>query len=241
MPEARPLPDLVVETQPAAGSGRASVFSALDLDLGLVDAADLQGNPPPAAFLVSEAPAAAPVASGSETPLEPYAQTEPCMLPTGTQWAQLRALVVHDDASERMHWRARMALARLVWVDEASTSTQAIKALEARRYSLLVVTCQAATIDPADVVNAFHHFNPKGMAVLTGVLPPEASADGFEPAQPDRWSDRLKAKLLGHADLPPFLHSASLVQDEFAFRLPSPLSPLAMETVLRAWERQFRG
>lgn len=109
---------------------------------------------PAAAFLVAAAPRATPAAA----------------LGAGVAAAAKvhRALVVHPQALDRLHWRSRMALVRLVWVDEARSTEEALRALHIRRYSLLVLAARMAEVDARAVLQAFRHWSPAGMAVLVG-------------------------------------------------------------------------
>jgi len=223
-----PLPDLFVESQPSPLQPQAP--AALDLDLGLAKA--VPPTSPPAAFLMTNAPVAACE--------EEFASTSPDAMGGFDEWINHKALVVHDNPAERIHWRARMALANLVWMDEATTTTQALTAIDAAQYSLLVVSCECSTVDPVAVVEAYHYSNEQGLTVVTGVSQDDLPLmDGDEPPPaPTSWTAKFRA-LWKREDLQSrFHHSTAFSAGHFAHQLMAPLNPADMDAVLREWVRR---
>lgn len=82
-------------------------------------------------------------------------------------WADKRVMVVSADESERMYLRARLALAQLVWVDEAATTTQALTALAVRPYAMAFVNLDSVAIDGAAIAARLRAGNPLATLVLT--------------------------------------------------------------------------
>lgn len=214
----KPLPDLFVETQPLPLPHAASSSINLDLDLGFVDG--------PA--LPSEASADFP----STNPAE--------LVPLHHRMNQ-RALVVVENSAERIHWRARMALVNLVWMDEAVSTAQAMSLIESKPYGLIVVSCESMAIDPVAVVEAFHHANERGLMVVTGVSPDDLPLDDGEgPSPPPTgWRGRLKAIWKGEDLQSRFHHSTAFSAGHYAHQLRAPLNPVDMDAVLREWQRRL--
>jgi CheY-like chemotaxis protein len=228
MPEKQPLPDLFVETQPCPLPSQAPAPLDLDLDFPELPVA----SPPKAGFLVADAPVAS----------KEFAPTDPGSRPAASRWVHQKALVVHDNPAERIHWRARMALANLVWVDEATTTAQALTALDTHQYSLVVVSCECPTVDPVAVVEAYHEHNERGLTVVTGVSPedfPLGAGDDSPPLQAG-WRGKLRSFWKGEDLQSRFHHSTAFSAGHFAHQLMAPLNPADMDAVLREWGRRLR-
>jgi hypothetical protein len=114
---------------PSADPGVPTLGAALDLDLGIdFDATD-------------------PLPSRTHVPLSPQAaRTQPLARSQALQTAARRVLVVSADVQERAHLRACLALSRLVWVDEASTTTQARSALADHAHALVFINVDTPVV-----------------------------------------------------------------------------------------------
>ena len=226
MPTKPPLPDLFVETQPTPLPTPAPV--ALDLDLGL---SDLGAAAPPSAFLVADSPVAHP----------DFVATSPDELAELGGWVHQKALVVHDNPAERIHWRARMALANLVWMDEAVTTAQALAAIGTNQYSLVVVSCECTGVDPVAVVEAYHVRNARGLTVVTGLSHDDLPLTDGDSSPPPAtgWTAKLRAMWKGEDLQSRFHHSTAFSAGHYAHQLLAPLSPSDMDAVLREWKRRL--
>ena len=84
-------------------------------------------------------------------------------------WQDSRVLLVSADADERIYLRARLALAKLVWVDEATTTSQAASAMESRRYILAVFNLDVPMVDGLGLAKKFRQVHPYATCVVTSV------------------------------------------------------------------------
>lgn len=82
-------------------------------------------------------------------------------------WTDKRVLIVTSDDSERMYLRARLALAQLVWVDDAATTTQALAALTARPYAMAFVNMDSVAIDGLSIATQLRAGNVAAALILT--------------------------------------------------------------------------
>lgn len=202
MTPAAPAPDAFADTLP----GLLGDADGLDLDLS---GSTPVAPPPPAAFLVSSAPVA---------DVQAYDATQPVGTLT-TGWLVWRVLVASTDETERMYLRARLALANLVKVDEALTTTQALAALHAREYTLVFVNDDSATIDASAVAAAYRLHNRLGSLVVT-----TSSLEGRHPLNLlARWREWKLRQHLGDA--------------RFNRWVGKPLSPADVRDVLQDWAR----
>lgn len=94
-------------------------------------------------------------------------------------WLHRRVLVVSADADERVYLRARLALARLVWVDEATTTTQAEGAMNTHRYLMAIFNLDAPVVDGLALALRFRQTHPGAVCVVTGAKPPQAGPLGL--------------------------------------------------------------
>jgi hypothetical protein len=83
-----------------------------------------------------------------------------------------RVLVVSADADERMYLRARLALAYLVVVDEAATSTQAQVAMQTNRHILGIFNLDDPVVDGQALALEFHRQNPGAQRLATSLWRP---------------------------------------------------------------------
>jgi CheY-like chemotaxis protein len=121
----------------------------LDLDLDL----DLDAPPP--------------VASAPKLPADVMVRTQPlASTRTHTHLAR-RVLVVSADPEERIYLRARLALAHLVWVEEAGTTTQARAAMESHPYLLGLFNVDDTVVDGWTLLREFRERNPRAKAWAT--------------------------------------------------------------------------
>lgn len=79
-----------------------------------------------------------------------------------------RVLVVSADVEERVYLRARLALARLVWVDEAATTTQAEEAMKAQRHLMAIFNIDSTVVDGLALAARFRQSHPGAVCVVTG-------------------------------------------------------------------------
>lgn len=113
---------------------------------------------------------------------------------SGFPWQDGRVLVVSADLDERVYLRARLALAKLVWVDEATTTTQAQVSMKAHRYTMAIFNLDVPVIDGLALVKQFRHTYPDAVCVVTGSASPKAGPLGFL----SRWRQWQREKeLLG--------------------------------------------
>ena len=99
--------------------------------------------------------------------LAAFTRTDPSIDFSPQPWRDRRVLVVSGDAQERMYLRARLALSRLSWMDEATSSTQALAAMDGRPYLLAFVNLDSAVIDAEWISRRFRADNPGGTLVFT--------------------------------------------------------------------------
>jgi CheY-like chemotaxis protein len=59
-----------------------------------------------------------------------------------------RALIVSSDRSERLYFRARLALARLTLADEAESGSQAVELARSQQYDLALLACALPDMTP---------------------------------------------------------------------------------------------
>lgn len=124
-----------------------------------------------------------------------------------------RVLVVSANEEERVYLRTRLALAKLVWVDEALTTTQALECMAAHPYLLGVFSLDDAVIDGWALAEQFAQHNPKAARVA---LSEQAQARGWRPSAHWRaWQLGRRAQAVGLTSL-----------------LPKPLEPPQLALVL---------
>ncbi len=78
-----------------------------------------------------------------------------------------RVLVVSADADERMYIRARLAIGRLVWMDEVTTTTQAMAAMDDVHYVLVIINLDSPVIDSWVLARHFKQRHPRLLMVAT--------------------------------------------------------------------------
>lgn len=145
-------------------------FSKVDIDLDAIAALPPVPNPGIAAPVVGVLSARPMVSFGEFMPTAVI----PCVDPVGDaagrvsgSWMDRRVMVVSADESERMYLRARLALAHLVWVDEAASTTQALAALAVRPYALAFVNVDSVAIDGNVIAKHLRAGNAASALVLT--------------------------------------------------------------------------
>ncbi len=144
-------------TDPIFDVGGAAAAAAVPAYPGSADTASASIDRPVATTVDSIA-AAVPAVAGD------WPETERRLPPS---WGDRRVMVVSADESERMYLRARLALAHLVWVDEAATTTQALAALAVRPYAMAFVNLDSVAIDGSTVALHLRAGNPLAALVLT--------------------------------------------------------------------------
>ena len=160
--------DAAAQTEKAVVGGDATTSS-------LVQAVD----PPPI------------VAKLSPAPSDGWRDTERRLPPS---WADKRVIVVSADESERMYLRARLSLARLVWADEAATTTQALAALATRPYAMAFVNVDSAAVDVLAIAAQLRAGNVAATLILTS-----NAVSGGHPLNPiARWRRWRLSHLVGH-------------------------------------------
>lgn len=82
-----------------------------------------------------------------------------------------RVLVVSADAEERIYLRARLAIAGLVWLDEATTTTQAISAMSDDAHLLVFINLDSPAIDGMALAKFLLERHPKAKPVATTLEP----------------------------------------------------------------------
>lgn len=98
---------------------------------------------------------------------DPHSRTVPMpMLRTANSFRR-RVLVVSADTDERMYLRARLALAKLTWMVEASTTIQAQSEIDKHPYALVLVNLDDPVIDGIAIVREFHLQHPSVPCVGT--------------------------------------------------------------------------
>lgn len=117
---------------------------------------------------------------------DPHTRTVPLPMMRTANSLKRRVLVISADADERMYLRARLALAKLTWLVEATTTTQAQAELDKYPYVLVMVNLDDPVIDGIAVVREFHlqHPNIPCVATLSLRTPVVALAKGPN-ARPD--------------------------------------------------------
>lgn len=156
--------------------------AAVNLDLDLDEVASSDRPVAPAVdFIATAAPAVA----------ADWADTARPLLPS---WADKRVMVVSTDESERTYLRARLALAHLVWVDEAATTTQALAALAVRPYAMAFVNLDSVAIDGGAIAARLRAGNPSAALVLTS----SAVSGGHPFNLLARWRRWQLGRHLGH-------------------------------------------
>lgn len=88
---------------------------------------------------------------------------------SGFPWQDRRVLVVSADAQERVYLRARLALAKLVWVDEMVTTTQAESAMDTHHYLMAIFNLDIPVVDGTALAKRFRRVQPEAVCVVTGV------------------------------------------------------------------------
>jgi hypothetical protein len=78
-----------------------------------------------------------------------------------------RVLLVSQDFDERMYLRARLALAKLVWVDEAQTHAQASLCMQTHSYVLGVFNLDSSNLDVCGLAVVFKKRNPTSVRLAT--------------------------------------------------------------------------
>lgn len=216
LPELPEVARLPTETAEIASMAEAELDLDLDLDFNLdsqaVATQPLAAGPLTQEALESPAPSTPLVAVGDTVHLDleaegadynghfdPMSQTMPLRLQTTQRLMSSRVLVVSADIDERMYLRARLALANLVLVDEASTSTQALAAMENRNHVLGIFNLDDPVVDARTLAEQFRALNPTAQVVATASI-----RNPSRLALASRWKQwRLKRRLsrVGIADL----------------------------------------
>ncbi len=174
----------VADADPS-GTGASALGAALDLDLGIdFDATD-------------------PMPTPTHVPLSHQAaRTPPQARSQVLQTASRRVLVVSADAQERAHLRACLALSRLVWVDEASTTTQARSALADHHHALVFINVDTPVIDSARLLAEVRQLRPQALVLATSDGRGDASGLRWRWwGGVTRWWQRRAAKQAGFHDL----------------------------------------
>jgi CheY-like chemotaxis protein len=135
---------------------------SLDVDLGLDLDLDLSVAPESA----SEGPLASLDALGA-LPADSSAATQPLVRAVPGGAPTRRVLVISADADERMYARARFAVRRVGWLDEVSTSTQAMAAMDDVRYGLALINLDSPVIDAWALARRFREVQPQAVMVAT--------------------------------------------------------------------------
>jgi hypothetical protein len=90
-----------------------------------------------------------------------------------------RVLVVSADVDERVYLRARLALARLVWVDEAATTTQAEESMKTQRHLMAIFNLDSTVVDGLALATRFRQTHPGSVCVVTGAASPRSGPWGM--------------------------------------------------------------
>lgn len=96
-----------------------------------------------------------------------------------------RALVVSGDVEERMYLRTRLALARLVWMDEATSTTQALATMEDQPHVLAFFNLDSPAIDAWTLAERFRKAHPSAMVLATTTA--FANDSAWNPLSRWRW------------------------------------------------------
>lgn len=160
-PDARQAQALNPGQTPDADPNGGALDLDLDLDLDLnLDLNAAEQGPVPDFDLDLNAPAQAAV-------VDPAQSTRPCAPPLGGHAHARRALVISADVDERVYIRARLAMGRWVWLDDASTTTQASAAMDDVRYVLALINLDASVIDAWALAARFKAKYPHALMVAT--------------------------------------------------------------------------
>lgn len=188
-------PAIDTPVQPATTAQTVDI--ELDFDLGLDPVLPLDPIRVPAMHLgtapdttVPTAAALGPVGPAALQVTRPIAPLMWGARPTR------RVLVISADADERMYARARFAVRRVVWLDETSTSTQAMAAMDDVRYGIALINLDSPVIDAWALARRFRAAQPHAIMVATsstvGVLPWLALGQHWR-----AWQLRSRAKAEG--------------------------------------------
>jgi CheY-like chemotaxis protein len=161
----RPLPNFDT-TQPLSLDGGAA--EGVDLDLDLDVDLDLGASLSPGAPLVVEGAAAVgPSSTVAGVAGEGLVRVAPMVRTQTLSRRARRVLVVSADSEERVYLRSRLALSRLVWVDEAATTTQALSAMADLSHVLVFINLDAVIVDGWLLAHQFRQTHPKLHLVAT--------------------------------------------------------------------------
>lgn len=196
-----PLEGVPTAPQPGPTAERPGPAAELDLNLDIdfataamatqpmVLSAGLDGTDPLAHTTPWDLPVAPEAPPARATPAEALPASPDrdfsvdagqTMLGTsGFPWQDRRVLVVSADAQERVYLRARLALAKLVWVDEAVTTTQAESAMDTHRYLMAIFNLDLPVVDGPALAKRFRRVQPEAVCVVTGVASPVAGPLGL--------------------------------------------------------------
>lgn len=131
------------------------------------------------------------VAKRPPAPSDGWRDTERRLPPS---WADKRVMVVSADESERMYLRARLSLVRLVWADEAATTTQALAALATRPYAMAFVNVDSVAVDVQAIAAQLRAGNVAATLILTS-----NAVSGAHPLDPFAlWRRWRLSRLVGH-------------------------------------------
>lgn len=106
-------------------------------------------------------------------------RTQPLLRSQSLRRQGPRVLVVSADADERMYLRARLAIAGLVWMDEATSTTQAMSAMGEHGHVLIFVNLDSPIIDGWSLAGHLHALNPRAKPVATTAA--HAMLNGWHP------------------------------------------------------------
>lgn len=149
-----------------ADAPTAEVDLDLSFDLDPVVSLDVDLDISLAPEGVSEGPLASPAALGA-LPSDFSAATQLLVRAVPGGAPTRRVLVISADADERMYARARFALRRVGWLDEVSTSTQAMAAMDDVRYGLALINLDSPVIDAWALARRFREVQPQAVMVAT--------------------------------------------------------------------------
>lgn len=149
-----------------ADAPTAEVDLDLSFDLDPVVSLDVDLDISLAPEGVSEGPLASPAALGA-LPADSSAATQLLVRAVPGGAPTRRVLVISADADERMYARARFALRRVGWLDEVSTSTQAMAAMDDVRYGLALINLDSPVIDAWALARRFREVQPQAVMVAT--------------------------------------------------------------------------
>lgn len=143
------------------------VPGGLDLDLDL----DIPASAAPAVALPGPVGVGLTRAHGQAAMI----RTQPMARTQSIARQGRRVLVVSADADERAYVRSRMALARLVFVDEARTTTQAMSAMDDWKHALVFINLDTAGIDGWMLARHFRQTYPGVRIVASSATLPAHS------------------------------------------------------------------